>query len=317
MNETQWILAFDASCGRCRQISEVVARVAGGKLRVLPMAHPEVIRWRARAFGENPAWVPALLRVDPSGAVRGWAGPAMALPMARLLGVGSVIELLRGLGSLPRARAADGAATAPRHGGGFGLMPVGIVAVLAGWLMINAQTGPGNGGDAHRWVQENLNQLPQDYDGITAHPVNYRKAMYPHLSAEVRSALWSEQIRRYTAGHPDLTPAQTRVLDTATAFAADAANFAPGAPIDDDRQQEFKRQADTAFGRNQAARLFAVLGADVASSEAAPAGRRGCTCATSDDWCDNSTHCDDSNQCDDTSGCGWWWGAECNGLCVN
>ena len=175
--------------------------------------------------------------------------------------------------------------------------------------MLNGTTSPGRGdGDeqtaAQRWVHENLDQLPQDYDAVIAHPVSYRQAIYVHLSPEVRSQLWSEQLRRHAAGNTGLTEVQRQVVDTAAAAAADPATFAAGAGSAPDR--DLRQQAEQAFGHDQAARLFAVLEADIPASEISPAGRRGCTCATSDDWCDNTTHCNDSNQCDDTDG-GWGW----------
>lgn len=320
MNNPLWILAFDASCGRCRRISKAVARVAGERLKVLPLTHPDVTGWRRQGLGKNPPWAPTLLRVSPTGVVRGWAGMAIIVPMVRLLGIRSMIELLRALGSLHRAESARDTGVDSGRERRLGLLPMGVVAVLVGWLMVNGKTGSDGGAsddEAYRWVEENLDRLPQDYDGVIAQPINYRLAIYAHLSPEVRSQLWSEQLRRYTAQHPELTSPQRQVLDTALAFTANAANFAPGAPINTDQHRTLQQQATTAFGRDQAARLFAVLGSDVPTSQITPAGRRGCTCATSDDWCDNSTHCDNSNQCDNTSGCGWWGASECNGLCIN
>jgi hypothetical protein len=321
MSNPQWILAFDASCGRCRQIAEIAARVAGDRMQVLPLTHPDVMRWRMQGFGNNPPWAPTLLRVASMGGVQGWAGAAMVGPIVRLLGVGSVIQLLRGLGSLPPVEPAGGAEAGPSHLRRRGLSPVGFAAVFAavfvGWQMMYRPTGDGGGDDAYRWVQENLNRLPQDYDGVTAHPMNYRRAIYVHLSPDARSRLWSEQLRRYVAEHPDLTPQQREVLETAMVFAADAVNFASRASVSTGQHEPLNQQADAAFGRDQATRLFAVLGADTSSSELIPAGRRGCTCSTISDKCDNSTHCDNSNQCDTNGGCGFLWSYECNGLCVN
>jgi hypothetical protein len=49
-SEARWILAFDASCGRCGEIARAAAQVAENKLEVLPLTHPEVQQWRRQAL---------------------------------------------------------------------------------------------------------------------------------------------------------------------------------------------------------------------------------------------------------------------------
>jgi hypothetical protein len=53
-NRTRWILAFDSSCGRCREISARVVQASGGKLEVLPFIAPDVKRWRVQSLGSRP-----------------------------------------------------------------------------------------------------------------------------------------------------------------------------------------------------------------------------------------------------------------------
>jgi hypothetical protein len=45
-DQAHWILAFDASCGTCREISQVVDVAAEGKLEVLSLSRPDVREWR-------------------------------------------------------------------------------------------------------------------------------------------------------------------------------------------------------------------------------------------------------------------------------
>ena len=56
-----------------------------------------------------------------------------------------------------------------------------------------------------------------DYQDVTALPMVRRRAVYGLSSAETRAALWREQLRRFRRDHPDLTTAQTGLLDTVTA----------------------------------------------------------------------------------------------------
>jgi len=58
---TRWVLAFDASCNTCREISAQVSSASDGKLEVLPLNHPDVQRWRQQGLGVQPPWAPTLL----------------------------------------------------------------------------------------------------------------------------------------------------------------------------------------------------------------------------------------------------------------
>jgi hypothetical protein len=49
----RWVLAFDASCGSCRTVSHAIGQACDGKLEVLPLAHPEVQRWRQATLGPD------------------------------------------------------------------------------------------------------------------------------------------------------------------------------------------------------------------------------------------------------------------------
>ncbi len=105
LSETRWVLAFDASCATCRQVSAVVVQACEGRLEVLPLSRPDVRSWREQALGAEPRWVPTLLRVEGDKA-RAWTGVGMAMPLARRLGPAATVRVLRGLGQMRRQ--ADG-----------------------------------------------------------------------------------------------------------------------------------------------------------------------------------------------------------------
>src|SRR5882757_1299577 len=56
----RWVLAFDASCGTCRQISGVAGEACDGKLEVLPLADANVRQWREQSLGVDAEWAPTL-----------------------------------------------------------------------------------------------------------------------------------------------------------------------------------------------------------------------------------------------------------------
>src|SRR5689334_14186033 len=97
------VLAFDASCARCRQISAAVAHASGDRLEVLPLNNAEVRAWRERWFGERAPWVPTLVRVVGDD-IQVWTGRGMVVPLVRGLGPRSTVRVLRALGELREQR---------------------------------------------------------------------------------------------------------------------------------------------------------------------------------------------------------------------
>lgn len=106
----RFVLAFDASCGKCAAMSSAVRESCDGKLEVLPLAHPDVKRWREQSFGATAPWTPTLLRVQGQ-TVRAFTGTGMVIPLVHWLGPRSTVRVLRTLGSLrlnrPSGEAAD------------------------------------------------------------------------------------------------------------------------------------------------------------------------------------------------------------------
>jgi hypothetical protein len=307
------ILAFDSSCGGCRQLSDAVARACGDRLDVLPLTHPDVVGWRERALGPDAPFAPTLLEVT-EGTVRAWRGRALAARLVRSLGPRTTLDVLRALGRL-RAESRGSAAAAAESVSRKRFLRIGAGLAVAGGLVLTGRMPAFAADDAaRRWVAANRDRLPHGYDAVIAHPLDYRRAIFQELPPATRGALWTEQLRRYQNEHQDLTPEQKDVLASALAMASSADTYQGNGP-DPDELTRFRASAEAAFGADPARRLFATLGpADRSTTQ--PADQRGCTCATTSDWCDNSTHCFRTN-CINQSGCGTLWSSNCDGLCRN
>lgn len=141
----RWILSFDAACGRCREISTSTSKACDRTFEVLPLTHPDVLKWRERSLGPRAPWVPTLLRIRGEE-VRAWTGISIAIPLARRLGPRSTIRVLHSLGELSRQRT-DRTAGEEQNGvigrGQFLKLSGGVALatglVLAGFKFPNAE----------------------------------------------------------------------------------------------------------------------------------------------------------------------------------
>ncbi|MYW00085.1 bacteriocin fulvocin C-related protein [Streptomyces sp. SID3343] len=309
--QERWILTFDVACGKCRAVSAAVAEAGNGKLEVLPLTDPDVQAWRRRSLGPAPKWVPTLLRVRRD-AVRAWTGPTMALALARHLGPRTTTRVLRALGRLEQDAAGE---STPESDAGLGrkhfLRLLGGTATAIG-LIATAQT-PALAQSAHvrasAWVEANMADLPRDYAEIARHPLPYRKAIHRVLTPRERSRVWADHLRWYRAGHPDLTPAQNRIVDDA--FAVVTTGLASGtAPREE--LHALGRSAREAFGPDEAAALLSTLGPVPAQASTAAA----CTCSTVDPYCSWLFDCGTRIRCTRVpNDCGTLWNEDCNGTC--
>lgn len=310
MGIVRWILAFDASCGRCRRTSASVAQACAGRLEVLPLAHPDVVRWRIKSLGPDPRWAPTLLEVS-EGRVRAWTGLSMAGPMIRALGPRSTINVLRALGQQRNKTTGDGDGPSGKSVLNRAILQFGSGLLVAGGLILSGMLSVGPD-PARAWVKANADRLPQNYDDLVSHPLDYRRAIYQELAPAVRSSLWVEHLRRYRQEHPNLSTAQNEVLDSASKMMAHESNFVAGSGLSAERYSQFRSAAQDAFGHEEAARIFATLG----PSDEQVQSSHSCTCSSHDDWCGNRTSCN-AGDCTVQGGCGALWGQACDGLCVN
>ncbi|SED66398.1 bacteriocin fulvocin C-related protein [Jiangella alba] len=308
----RWVLAFDASCGTCREIWAAVARAAGDRLEVLPLRHPDVEDWRRRAG--DPEWAPTLLRVD-GDAVSAWTGARMAVPLARRLGPRTSAGVLRALGRL-RREAAGRPLDRPVHDRA-GFLRLGAGAVVVAGMVIAGRPptfAERTRTAAQAWVDAHRDALPAGYDAFAAYPVAYRRAIYAAHPVAVRSTLWVEHLTRFDAARTGLTAAQRAVVDDAVAIAADPAAHAPGGRPDD-ALLDLHADAVAAFGESDAYALLGTLGPD--DGTAALAARApDCDCDTRYVWCHGHPCRRGMWICRRSeTGCGDLCGFECNGMC--
>ncbi len=312
----RWVLAFDASCGSCKAIAARVADACSGRIDVLPLAHPDVVRWRS---SNESAWGPTLIRVD-GGATRTWVGRSMVIPMMRSLGPRATLSVVSALGTLRRSERGDSVvAESDATAGAVSrkrFLLLGAGALVAGGLVLTGRTPAYAGSDpADEWVRAHIDQLPGTYDEFVSHPIEYRRAIYRALAAEERSNLWLEHLARYRDGHPALSKDQHAALDSAKTYASEQGAFvnidaAAALPALD----TLRSLIDAAFGPEESRRIIATLGPPSESEVASPARLRGCTCSVISDWCDNSLRCH-NDACVQSGGCGTFWNYTCDGLC--
>jgi hypothetical protein len=309
----RWILAFNASCGTCRAISERIAQTCDGKLEALPLADARVEQWREQALGPDAPWLPTLLRIAGQDTeVRAWTGPAMGIWLVHRLGLRSTMRVLA---ELEQLRSGEEKHQSPQMDGGvigraqfLRLCAGGTVA--AGLIMMGKTPVFAAGEDrawveAQSWIEANKNHLPENYDELTAYPMVYRKAIYRASTLRVRGRFWEEQLNRYLATHPECSKEQEAVL--ARALYLTHTGFASLTEADE-------KAAIDAFGKDKARAIFATLGPESTpkASSVRPADQT-CNCTVGHDWCSDAT-CQ-WLACATTGGCGAFWQYDCNGLC--
>ncbi len=314
----RFVLAFDASCGTCRDISSAVSSACEGKLEVLPLAHPRVERWRSVALGDEPPWEPTLLTVRSDDHVRAWVGRKMTVPLLRRLGPNSALRVLRNLGQLrhqaaghplsPVGQPVVGRAAFLRTAGGL---------LVAGGVVLFGRT-PAFAEQARNWASDNARRLPKKYAEYIKYPTAYRRAVFERLTPSEKAALWTEHVKSWRTAHPHLTARQSKAFEEIAACAAKPSTHDPA--LRSQRELNYiKEIATEAFGRQEATALVATLGPAIPSLQAAgdPSPLSGCTCNKVDDWCTWGYHCR-SGPCNwSPSGCGSFNGQPCDGLCYD
>jgi hypothetical protein len=324
-------LAFDASCGTCKDIAHAVGQACQGKLEVLALADEEVRRLRERALGVDAAWTPTLLRVD-GDRVRAWTGAAMSVRLSRRLGPSDTARVIHALGAL-RRRSQGYASELPGA-------PSGKVAMSrAKFLRFGAGTGvaaglvlfgkvPAFADDENRsavdWAAKNSKNLPHTYNSVIRYPLRYRRAIFNASNVNVRRNLWIDHVNTYQNAHPTLSTRQRGVIDRTRAMLADRSTFTtePTSQVQN-QLDELHKDAVAAFGKSEAYALLGALG-----PAAAPSARPSsvspdvptCPCFSAangtQDFCD-SGKCTVDERCEwQQSGCGIFWINPCNGDCV-
>lgn len=319
--ERRWVLAFDASCATCRQISDATTVAAGDRLEVLPLAHPDVRGWLAQAASAKD--VPTLLAIS-GDEVRAWTGPRMGIRLARRLGPRPTMRVLRALGDL-RRHANGRPLTEPDPSGRAGIgraqvLRIGAGAVIAAGIVLAGKApafADQSCAAASAWVSANRDRLPETYDEIIRYPMVYRRAIYSNLSPAAKSRFWVTHLVRYRDAHPEGSEAQNahigeliRVADRASSF-----THKPGSWVKNLSQKTIRL-----FGSTEAGLLAATLGPATSSRPAVMEPQViACECSDESDYCDSPAfQCSYRSQsCQFQDGCGFLGFYVCNGLCVS
>ncbi|WP_431921321.1 bacteriocin fulvocin C-related protein [Nonomuraea jabiensis] len=310
-----WVLAFDASCSRCRTIAEKVKQSSGDKLDIRPLAHPQVHAWRTAALGENAPWAPTLIKVAPAG-VQAWTGAAMALRLLAYLGPRVTLNVLSALGETRRRTAEVDARNAQMGRGQFlRLAGLGVAAGILFGKASPAQADPGALSAAQKWVRDNKDRLPGTYRDFSRYDMQHRKAIYAELPPGRKSSLWREHLETYRSSHGDLTPQQHQAIDQALHVAGDESTFADiSAAATQQRLDDLKNVVQGAFAPDEAALLIATLG-PAASSSSSSLVARDCDCNAFDGLCWWGGTCYLTGCTRSYAGCGALWLQVCDGVC--
>lgn len=319
----RWILAFDATCGTCRQLAETTALQSAGRLEILPLDSEEVLSWRQDALGADAPWEPTLIRLR-NDIPRAWTAPRLAVPLVRRLGPRAALRLLRALGELRMP--ARGTARGGLRRSEFLKLGSGVAAAV-GMVLLGrtpALASPAEQRQAAReWVERNPQSVPTTFDGLVGQPAPYRQAIYETLTPDVRSGYWQEHLRRSRGtllARAPMTEAQQAVLDQAMAVAADVRVFDSKLSNEvHERLEALRREAIGAFGLETSRGLLATFGTERVGLLACPT----CNCNNSSDWCGSNCclencHSAVNRRCGCTnSGCGTFWQYPCNGHCAS
>jgi hypothetical protein len=309
---TRWVLAFDASCAWCREVSQAVDRASRGRLEVLPLAHEDVHRWRERALGTDAPHAPTVIRAEGER-VRAWTGVRMGTMLVWRLGPRRTIRVLRALGEVS-SPAGGGDEPAGKLLGRRALFKLGAGLGVAGALVLSGRAPafaePRKLTAARAWARANRGPSDSLYDEFAAYPPDYRRVIFGEFSPSARSHLWSEHLTRYRSARPRLTGRQARVLDEAEAIVADESIWDRG-PEARARVTELESAAVDALGCEEYLRALVDLGSPEAGATAEPEGLPCCACRL-------GSRCERCRiqgcfTCNDWPGCGCLNFWECDG----
>ncbi|WP_336216832.1 bacteriocin fulvocin C-related protein [Nonomuraea sp. LPB2021202275-12-8] len=309
-NISRWMLAFDASCGKCRQIASEVKKSGSNNLEIVPLSRCDVVELRERAFKGPAPHAPTLLRIRDDK-VWAWTGIAMGIRLPLLLGLGGTRRFLSALGVMKHQNGIP-ENDSPGRRRFLGLAGLGVAVAVLGARATPAMADPGPNA-AEKWVQANINNLPQRYNEFITHDMTHRRAIYQALTPSTRRQLWLAQLSQYRSTHANLTPEQDRILTVAEHLLADKGALADSSTVDFAQKiKSLGEEAIAVFGKQEAGNLLAQLGPPDAAPVTVAAT---CSCNVDEDFCGPQDCRSNIVSCSRTSGCGWVWNKPCNGLC--
>jgi hypothetical protein len=309
------------NCQKCKNASSAVGKIEHKSLRVAPLDSPEVVEWRKLTLGSNPPWTPTLLRVHGSS-VKVWTGRAMAVRLAVLLKPRKTMRLLQAL-----AKTSQSDAVEPREETARTMGRANFLKLAAGVAVVGSLIGSGRTiaqaaevDPVNRWLQVNINSLPQEYEEVVKFPIVYRKAIFRNSTLGTQSRLWVTHLNKYLAEHK-VSEKQETLIREVIRFASNDRVFDPqarevrhGATLNSLRDQTFAE-----FDIEQVKVIFATLGPVDDARNTAKSNEAlsfDCTCAGNRlNDCASSCRC--LGPCtQNMSGCGWLWSEPCIGVCA-
>jgi len=187
---------------------------------------------------------------------------------------------------------------------------------------------------AHAADQQQMRQREVEiiHSAISSLPIAERKAVFREMSASMKADLWSLQLRKFIAIHPDLSREQLAVIAAASALLVPRTFELSTASTEWEAEVgEPLRRLETAarmqFPREMLVEAFGRLGpADESTEPTAtsvksvigriePQNVPNCNCTRASDWCLFSD-CGGAICYASTDGCGWWWQYACSSRCA-
>lgn len=201
-------------------------------------------------------------------------------------------------------------------------------------------------------------EISKKYQDLSALPLKDRKSIFRRSTPAEKSGYWRTHLSAYLVNHPDLNEWQQKIVLDAMLLLTPAYFAVPSESPEwktkvDQPSRSLESQIDVAFSREDAAKIFATLGADSQAAKLGPtaagiASRKSinyeppisdtlpyhqwtnsrfsiqdleldqnatCGCNLDQDFCWGWKYCSANACAASQGGCGLGWQFPCNGVC--
>jgi hypothetical protein len=321
----KWILAFDAGCGRCRDLSSMIEDLSEQTIVVRPLADPDIRGWREAALGSPAPWAPTLIAVE-ADQVRAWVGMRMKFRLARRLGLRSTVRLLVGMGEARNAEPVGENSAPDKKVFSRKSFLAGVGGAIAAIALtpgtVAAQT---NRSASARWVELNTGTLRRTHESLISLPPEHQKAFYLRFTPAQCRQFWLDNLdsHRRTTTSAVTTSGQDEAARRLSDFLRTTRIFEDGVSEADHRElAELERLVKASYSP-EAART--ILTANLMTELEPAVLRLNCECSPRSDYCWGS-YCRDNSGCNHvprdgvaagplTGGCGTLLAYRCTGMC--
>lgn len=97
MDNTHYILGYDASCSVCSTTTQRMHDEVGSILEFRPLQSAQMVEYRSRALGPDAPWAPTLVKVQ-GDSIEAWPGWRMGPELVKITGPHKALQLLSILG---------------------------------------------------------------------------------------------------------------------------------------------------------------------------------------------------------------------------